>query len=585
MWFPPRETIAESNESTAFLALAWNEMFDPLTPDSYQPRLSNTFSLLSDLHRAARMLEENPKSQKEFTVLKAELSEVVEQEKDILNSLPFLRSTTRTYLTRSAKDLIPLFPTLKTEQEEYCRKIELGLIEASRGLPEKKEQALRAVRRLATLALQDGRTAEEMRALADEAHLGQSPEDFANHLITGIKPVEDTMRCILAVVGQVPDVKSICRKVGFNVVPEHEFQEGLAKEFHDSVVSELVPQNSDDEVLLIEKTLTSSSRRKAAKDAVRDLRDSIDIFNFYSECSAIRTSDEALVKKGGEEFVRTRIANYELRQRRPRRPRQLTIKTLDTVPLENLNGRILNALEHYRLAHSSSALRVKLVNLWTGLECLAGASDSIIDQVCELVAPIVAWRRSDKLLTYAASCLQQHRLGNEHALPASLTPRTDAVSRENLLLLLAKPEGEPGLRQLSDFAQDHPLLRNRLFVLRKTFSEPKTLRSELLLSHSRVVWFLHRIYASRNLIIHQGSDNDTLQPLLDALHYYFSLTLSRILHGMQLRPNFSLDETIAYWQARFAHLMLALEEDPRSLRVYDFFPTPFKADSNKPVWT
>jgi hypothetical protein len=57
MWFPQPAAMALHGGASAFLLQAWQELFDPFTPDSYQPRLHHTASLVEKLENIAGWAE------------------------------------------------------------------------------------------------------------------------------------------------------------------------------------------------------------------------------------------------------------------------------------------------------------------------------------------------------------------------------------------------------------------------------------------------------------------------------------------------------------------------------------------------
>jgi hypothetical protein len=73
MWFPSTEKLAGTNLASAFLLLSWNEMFDPSTPDTYEPRLSNAASLVDELLEASDRARKDDRWDKHVAILKEEL--------------------------------------------------------------------------------------------------------------------------------------------------------------------------------------------------------------------------------------------------------------------------------------------------------------------------------------------------------------------------------------------------------------------------------------------------------------------------------------------------------------------------------
>ena len=558
-------------------------MFEPITPDSYQPRLSNTPSLLHELAEIALRARESSKWQKHLEVLQAELSSQFEEDTKILDALPYFKWLASTFCTNHLNELVPLVQTVKGLKAEFQEQAEQALSKACDGLPRAKGEALTALRHWATMALQAGSTPAEMTNLSDNSSLDLPPKEFMGRIIAALKVSPSKMWCCLALVGPESDVKALSRKVGFETVPAKRLQNAEALAFKVQV-GQLAETSKG--LAYVGSSFEATTARDCAKLAIRQMRDAADVFNFYSEHNAIRIIPLALVEMRSGSFSITPLGDHELRKRLPRRARPLTLQTLDRIPHKHLDGRILNALEHYALAHASTATRVKLVNLWTALECLAGASDSAVENICGLVTPIVVWRRSDRLLTYTASCLQEYgKILNERTVSTELTGGTQTpLSREKLLLTLTKPKDHPEILNLLAFVGEHPLLRYRIFTLWETFSNPRRLAKELIRSQTRIRWHLYRIYRSRNWIVHEGRDTGLEQALLDNLHYYFSITLSRVLHGMQLQPAISVDESIANWRARSGYLIHCLENSPAILRVGDLFPKSYGPYAQQTVW-
>ena len=144
---------------------------------------------------------------------------------------------------------------------------------------------------------------------------------------------------------------------------------------------------------------------------------------------------------------------------------------------------------------------------------------------------------------------------------------------------LCKPKDHPDITQLLVFSSDHPLLCFRICLAWKELNEPKQLRRHLLESKQRIEWQLWRIYRARNLVVHDGMEVPTLPALFDNLHYYFSITVSRLLHAMTMKPEWGLAESVAHWQAKVEYVLEMLDKSPEVLRIADFFPGDSRIES------
>ena len=255
---------------------------------------------------------------------------------------------------------------------------------------------------------------------------------------------------------------------------------------------------------------------------------------------------------------------------------KLAVRALASIQPRLLTGRILNALEHYTLTQTSAAYRVKLVNLWAAIECLATSpiASSVIDRVRATVLPIVIWRRIDKITRYIATTLTRWVAQDPTRTLGSGFSKEPTISAEEVLLVLCKPKDHPDITSLLAEVQAHPLLRNRIFVLWSTFSNSDQLLKDMQISRQRTDWHLSRIYRARNLIVHDGEEGSSVPHLLDHLQYYFSLTLSRILHSMSSHEDWTVGDAISHWTSRESYVLDLLERRPSVLKVRDFFPTP-----------
>lgn len=582
MNFPAHGVVTPANTATAFMVLHWQEMFDHTTPDSYQPRLANTPSLIRELGDIAVRAQASEKWGRHVSILQEELKTVGESEADLLSAEPYYHWLIGQFCSQPIRK-IPALATIAAGYEKFYRKqAAYDLRKAAGTLPKTKFATSRALRRWATIAIQNGCAESQLAALASEADLALSPIQFAEKLIDAVDCQPANFWCCLAIVGPRQDTKALARERGFDMVGDKVFVGGVREEFKKAAEADLSP---DEAVTYVAHNESARDVFHASRQAIRAMRDAVDVCNFYSEAPNSEILPFVLTRTKAGHYEIVKMGEHDFRKRGARRARRLTMKTMDVVPRANLDGRILNALEHYNLAHFSSATRVKLVNLWTATECLTGSSNSIIGAVCDLVAPIVTWRRSDKILNYMTGCLNESMAaGNTNKLPAAALGKGDKVSRERLLLVLSRPTRDSDLVALFAFAADHPLWVFRLLELWELFHCPATLLKDLNQSQQRVRWQLYRIYRSRNLIVHEGHDTHLTVSLLDNLHYYFSITLSRILHGMQLRPGINVDGSIALWKSRSDYMLASLERDPSRLLVRDMFAQANGKTSTQPVW-
>ena len=91
MWFPSVDELRSANEGSAFLLLAWNELFAADTPDSFQPKLMNCPALLEELRLIAERASRSPRWEKHVRKIQEELGNVCEADQNFLDAAPRLR--------------------------------------------------------------------------------------------------------------------------------------------------------------------------------------------------------------------------------------------------------------------------------------------------------------------------------------------------------------------------------------------------------------------------------------------------------------------------------------------------------------
>src|SRR5262245_5701797 len=94
MFIASKELLKTANPSTALLILAWKEMFNPLTPDTFQPRLLNVPLLVRELGDMASRTKAVPKRwQQHLSWVQEELKASVSSESHFLQKQRYYASS------------------------------------------------------------------------------------------------------------------------------------------------------------------------------------------------------------------------------------------------------------------------------------------------------------------------------------------------------------------------------------------------------------------------------------------------------------------------------------------------------------
>ena len=74
------------------------------------------------------------------------------------------------------------------------------------------------------------------------------------------------------------------------------------------------------------------------------------------------------------------------------------------------------------------------------------------------------------------------------------------------------------------------LLRHRMFRLHKMMEKPSELQKYLKHHEQKLKWHIDRIYRTRNLIVHSGVSPYYLETLLENIHFYYDILITRLIH-------------------------------------------------------
>ena len=550
------------------------------TADSFQPRLHNSSTLVSELvYVLERALASKP-WERHVHQIQQELRSVVLTEEDLLENVPNYRYLLECLIRSDDLNESLLYGRLLEQSRTEYRRAVLEYVRSSAAhLPKGKHRMLKALRRLATVALHAGKEDDDVLEPVRADNLVTGPEQLIEQLIEVANRQEQTYDCLLTVSGRQRDVQTVVRKVGFELRSRHDVPPALVEK----------SKERGGPCHFVSLKTTATSAREAAKVCASRIRPAIDVYNLYCNRADLKLLDFVLLRREGQEEFATLVLGEQAFRRlhRRRHAKELTLNILDEIPAQRLEARVLNALELHSLAHGSTAPRVQLVNLWSAAECLAGddKAETVIRRVCAVFTPIIVWRRVEKIIRYVSICLREFR---DHGATEGLGPgfpnSTDQfVDAWETMLAVCKPAGHSHICQLLRYAHEHPLLCFRVYTLWQEFHEPGDLAKKLMESHQRVGWQLNRIYRARNLVVHDGIEPATLGFLLDNLQYYFSITISRILHGLQLNSTWGVPEAAALWRARNSYVREMLDARPSALRLSDFFAGDRRDDSPR-IW-
>lgn len=90
-------------------------------------------------------------------------------------------------------------------------------------------------------------------------------------------------------------------------------------------------------------------------------------------------------------------------------------------------------------------------------------------------------------------------------------------------------ENSSEMKKIYNYLSNNPLLRSRLFTIRHTLANGKSIMSFLEKHKNRIEWQLKRIYRVRNISTHLGAEMDGIDILANHLHNYFDFVVNYML--------------------------------------------------------
>lgn len=190
--------------------------------------------------------------------------------------------------------------------------------------------------------------------------------------------------------------------------------------------------------------------------------------------------------------------------------------------------RFLAALGLHSSAIGSSELPVQLTTLWAAVEALLpiAAEDVKIQVVSEALVPALARGYPLKLISDLAKslrdCVPEAFADVEAQLPEFETDTLKCAAA------LCVETNEPLRDILYKALERNPLLRHRVFWLKKYLSRGHDVLHLVEAHTRRVEWHIRRIYRGRNLVIHSGHELPYLPSLVEHLHSYFHRLIDAI---------------------------------------------------------
>lgn len=186
---------------------------------------------------------------------------------------------------------------------------------------------------------------------------------------------------------------------------------------------------------------------------------------------------------------------------------------------------LMQAIEMHAEAISTKNHSTLIRNLCTALESLFldpdinSGRDNVIKSIVAIIQKTYILKTTRLIYNQLVSAIHKDRL---------TTIGVD--SYKNFIKLISSYDNDsPEMKKIYAELPENPLLRFKLFTLRKTFKNGESIL-DLMESHQqKIVWQLNRIYRIRNIVTHLGQEPYGLATSVNHLHNYFDYIINYML--------------------------------------------------------
>ena len=559
-----------ANESSALIALAWQEMFHADTPDPYRPRLFDTHFLVSELAELTTLASRDRRWRRHVKLVRAEVWDAIRAESHWLDDhrwcCELLRKLVKSDSLSETKEIATVFSD--TAPSPVPVLLDVLRREAAR-LPKNKQRALAVLEHLGTHALRRGYLATDAAAAVGCIAYSEDVQAVVDNIGASLQAQPRQFTCIVRLYGDSPTVQAL-------LLASPDIRFARPGDFPRDQTAQCFKASIDhgrEVALAVPAEAVTHSR--AVDDALHKCRPIVDMLNFYENRAALRVNPTVLVSDEHQSQIVDRGTEQSVATKARRNAKQLARRALTDSRHTGPHEALGSALEQHSIALASSDAMAGLVGMWTALECLVGGSgtDSAIDRIVRWVPPTVAARRVDKITRYLAVCCH-YFYRTMSVRPSALFARSSPywMSVRDVCEAITGKEGNNLIQQLLEDVASHPLLRFRVYESWKNMHEPKTVQRQLEVSRRRLAWHLERIYRARNMAVHMGVSPPYLSALIDHVQYYFSRCVSRILADLDSHPNWSVATSLEHHLQQFDFMVETLRGAPSQVPATLFFP-------------
>ena len=186
-----------------------------------------------------------------------------------------------------------------------------------------------------------------------------------------------------------------------------------------------------------------------------------------------------------------------------------------------------NIVNMHGISLSSGNPDIQLVNIWTCLETMApsdGLSSNVSTVIARIMPALMLGYYNRLVVNLLFDILRWNRRGLSESMKLAKLEKS-ADLRDRFVAFLSHTENEAALSDLYTRCRDFELLRYRIYTISTLLKNPKSAKEKLELHADMVKWQLHRIYRTRNRIVHAGKSPEFTKYLVENAHNFFDIVL------------------------------------------------------------
>lgn len=237
---------------------------------------------------------------------------------------------------------------------------------------------------------------------------------------------------------------------------------------------------------------------------------------------------------------------------------------------------LTQAIEMHSEAFDARGTTTLLRTFWTALETLFSnqTPNSSRENVVNSLLPIIQ-------KTYILKNLRAVHFQLCHAIEQQELRKLGIASFEEFVLYFsAHTENSVEMKAIYKYLSQNPLLRTRLFSLRKALADGKCISAFLDSHRTRIEWQIKRLYRMRNVATHLGVAISGMDIAANHLHNYFDYVVNYILCKSE-NGDYVISTSAVVFEAKNDNRIQAeMLKENQSLSANNYIEYLFGPDSN-----